>query len=88
MSLKYPSSLKYPLYSRRRSVPPNGDIDSTLAWLEEARVSHVVWADYLDTHELQDPLAKQGLGTADYHRLWVAQYTTMIGVARAIEGIC
>ncbi len=64
------------------------DIDNTLAWLEEARATHVVWADYLDTHELQDPLAKQGLGTADYHRLWVAQYTTMIGVAQAIQGIC
>ena len=64
------------------------DIDNTLAWLEEARATHVVWADYLDTHQLQDPLAKQGLGTADYHRLWVARYTTMIGVAQAIQGIC
>jgi hypothetical protein len=68
--------------------PPQQNIDSTLAWLEEARSTHVIWADYLDVNELQDPLAKQGLGTADFHRLWIARYATMIGVAQAVDAIC
>ena len=68
--------------------PTQQGINNTLAWLEEARSTHVIWADYLDVNELTDPLAKQGLGTADFHRLWVARYATMIGVALAMDDIC
>lgn len=68
--------------------PNQQDIDNTLAWLEEARASHVWWADYLSTHAINEAVAKEGLGTASLHQAWVSRYTTMIGVTQAIEAIC
>ena len=68
--------------------PTQQEINNTLAWLEEARSTHAIWADYLSNHELTDPLAKQGLGTAGFHQLWVSRYATMIGVTQTVADIC
>lgn len=68
--------------------PAQQEINNILTWLEEGRASHVWWSDYLTSNELQDPLARQGLGTAGFHQEWVARYTTMIGVTQAVGVIC
>jgi len=61
------------------------DVQTAIAYIEEARQSHVAWADYLES----DPDAGQTLeaevetaGDVTHHRMWIDRYDVVLGALR------
>ncbi len=64
------------------------NVKKAIAYIEEARESHVLWADILDGEKQRPKWAKHKsvdrlVGTASYHREWVRKYDHVLKMLRS-----
>lgn len=60
------------------------DVERAIAYIEECRMTHVRWADYLrsDADLAADPEPQGPVGGAEVHDEWVEKYDHVLSVLR------
>lgn len=72
--------------TRTPAIDNHDDVTEAIAIIEEARETHVLWADWQESDpDWRDQITPDDPGDSEHHRDWVTKYDQVLNVLRQQE---